>query len=417
MPIHCVRNRIFPSRYYPDPRLSLYALPFNDGEGGKLRNHITGEDATGEGGSTLLAQEKFRNDFQRLTSTFPGLAYRASREVTNLLYALNADAPSFEGGTVGGWAVTFAQDYSVQIGDAAHGSRFFRSVANNPALALRINRDIAGVTVAGNEYTAVSRIRAGNAQTVGKTYSIIITGNVSGNTAVPVNLTREWQQVSVTKTFNVGDGTRTLLPFYGALVPVMGDIVECDAISLTAGATVPQFEEKECVATEAYFANPIPAGSPVSGVVFLWVPYNGNDGVEHNYLDCRDASGYGWRLYKSAANNLLIETTSAAGTKSMGGAVNGTNMAAGRLHAIGFAIHADNTQILALNGTLLTTSAGAAGREAAVNANLYMGSDKDGANHGNCAMLPFAYNVAWGDEECQYYSSLQAPPPMYRRVG
>jgi hypothetical protein len=87
------------------------------------------------------------------------------------------------------------------------------------------------------------------------------------------------------------------------------------------------------------------------------------------------------------------------------------------MHRVAFSIHEDNTQHLALNGTLLTTSAGAAGREAAVNANLYAGSDKDGANHGNCLLLPYVYEVPWSAAECEYYSTLQAPPPRARRVA
>ena len=416
MPIHCVRNRIFPSRYYPDPRLSLYALPFNDGEGGKLRNHITGEDATLSGGSTLLAQEKFRNDFQRLTSTFPSLAYRASGAVTNLLYALNPDNPSFEGGTVGGWTLADFGTGSVDSTWSTHGvnSNKVTVGAGTGGWAGQV-LNVAAATANNTQYTFAARVKSN----VAKTIRVALYDEVDGYTATNYAFAAgEERLLAVTKTFDPTDTAvirRAHIQFVGTAAA--GDIFYMDSLILTAGATVPQFEESERVASEAYFANPVPAGAPVSGIVFLWVPYNGNDNTEHNYLDCRDATPLGWRLYKSAANNLLIETTAAAGIKSMGGAVDNINMARGRMHTVAFSIHEDNTQHLALNGTLLTTSAGAAGREAAVNANLYVGSDKDGANHGNCLLLPYVYEVPWSAAECEYYSTLQAPPPRTRMVA
>jgi hypothetical protein len=103
--------------------------------------------------------------------------------------------------------------------------------------------------------------------------------------------------------------------------------------------------------------------------------------------------------------------------KSMVMAVTAVNWPAGTMKVFAGSLAADNTQRLALNGTLAGVSAGAGARETFMPATIYMGSDLIVGNHLNGIILPYIYRgVAWGDEECQYYSSLQAPPPRNRVV-
>ncbi len=292
MPIHCVRNRIFPSRYYPDPRLSLYALPFNDGEGGKLRNHITGELATLAGGSTLLTNEKYRNDFQRLTSDFPTLGYRASGAYTNLDYALDPDNPSAEGGTAGTHTATNG-GITVITTDSWHGSHCFKQTPTGAAPTF--DTDLMAVTAASTQYTTAAMVKA----TAGRTIRASLIGDTSGATNGDFTATGEWQLVYVTKTFAAGDTTsrdRSILLTDG----IAGDTFLVDAVITVAGSTVPMFEESECVATSATFPTPITAGDDASGIIFLWIPeamgatnrvhldlLDSNAGIQIEFLDSR----------------------------------------------------------------------------------------------------------------------------------
>lgn len=417
MPIHCVRNRIFPSRYYPDPRLSLYALPFNDGEGGKLRNHITGEDATLTGGSTLLAQEKFRNDFQRLTSTFPSLGYRASGEVTNLLYALNPDNTSFENGTVGGWEAA-RHTAAIITTDAWHGSRCYQATINDAGGVAYAREDIKAATAAGAQYTLVSFLKAGNAAAVGKQYRNFMMGDTSGATyGNTITLSTSWQMSVCTKTFAAGDTTtRVADMFQGLAAGAVGDIILCDAVVLVAGATVPQFEEAECVATSCTFPTPFAVGEAFSFLVLLNTPYDGTSTSNRMIFDDQyDANN---RIYLTRApGQLALVVAAPGGATNRDISTNATNWPIG-FNAIAGSIDASANLVLALNGTA-STQTSVAGRETNLTGTMMIGRVKNVAtNYLNGLILPFFYRgVAWGGAECEYYSTLQAPPPMYRRVG
>lgn len=408
MPIHCVRNRIFPSRYYPDPRLSLYALPFNDGEGGKLRNHITGEDATLSGGSTLLAQEKFRNDFQRLASTFPTLGYRASPAWTNLEYALDTDNPSAEGGTAGTHTATNG-GITVITTDSWHGSHCFKQTPTGAAPTL--DTDLMAVTAAGTQYTTAAMVKA----TEGRTIRASLIGDTATNG--DFTATGNWQLVYVTKTFAAGDTTsrdRSILLTDG----IAGDTFLVDAVITVTGSTVPMFEEAECVATSCTVPTPFAAGEPVSFLFFVWTPWAGNDGVTHYLWGNRGVGTNYVSLTKYNANVVMLFTRDAANiTKTTTLAVNADSWPAGSFHAIAGSMTPDNTHRLAVDGTL-GASVGAGVRENSVGANNYIGTSTLATLPLNGLILPYIYRgVAWGDEECEYYSTLQAPPPMYRRVG
>jgi hypothetical protein len=198
-----------------------------------------------------------------------------------------------------------------------------------------------------------------------------------------------------------------------------GDVQYYDAAILVPGATVPMFEEKECVATSCTFPTPFAAGEPVSFLFFVWTPWAGADGANHNLLGI---GGHGAadsiRLLKANTNALLFDVyDNAAAVKRCSTAA---GWAAGSFNRIACSRSSAGVTTAALNGTLFTTRNDGAGTglEAALEASVYFGATSAGAFPLNGLILPFIYGgVAWGDEECQRMSQLGAPPPRTRRVA
>jgi len=405
-----------------DPTLALYPIAIDDFAAGQLLNAQTNVNATMAGGSTLLAAAKRRNDFQRLTSTFPGLAYRASPAWTNLLWALNADAPSMEGDTAGIWTGLVGVTSAINSTDAWHGSRSLQLTATVAVAYAR--GTLTGAVTPGNQYTLAFMVKAGNVGAVGKQVRPSLYGSVSGFThGTAVTLTTDWQLVTVTKTFNVADVS--LYAYVGGHTAGafdVGDITLTDACILVAGATVPQFEEKECVATSATFPTPFSAGEPVSFLFFVWTPWAGNDGVLHTIFDSQGTAANQNRILiqKTAANNLEFNIwDNATNLKQCSEAVTAVNWPAGTMKRVTISRDAGVMNAF-LNGVVFgTLNAGAGtGLESALGANSYIGTDNAGANQLNGVMMPYMYEgYAWSAEEHGYYSTLQAPPPRTRRIA
>ena len=380
-------------------------------DGGALENAIGGGLATLSGGSTLLAQEKFRNDFQRLTSDFPTLGYRASPAWTNLDYALDTDNPSAEGGTAGTHTATNG-GITIITTDFWHGSRCFKQTPTGAAPTF--DTDLMAVTAASTQYTTAAMVKA----TATRTIRASLIGDTSGATPADFPATGDWQLVYTTKTFAAGDTTdryRTIALIDGQV----GDTFLVDAVITVAGATVPMFEESECVATSATFptAGLFSAGEPVSFLVFVWTPWAGNDGVRHVVFSNIGAGSNRVYMDKPAGNYLRIATIDNAGAARSNFVTTAINWPAGSFHTVAASLEANNTQRIAVDGVLGAVTVGAGVRESAVGAKSAVGAI--GANdHLNGLILPYTYRgVAWGDEECEYYSSLQAPPPRTRRVA
>ncbi|MFA5636142.1 MAG: hypothetical protein WC977_09560, partial [Anaerovoracaceae bacterium] len=158
-----------------DPRLALYPFALDDASAGVFRDLMTNVDATVSGGSTLTGAAKRRNDFQRLTSTFPTLGYRASGAVDNLDYALDPDNPSAEGGTTGTHTATNGA-ITVITTDFWHGSRCFKQTPTGAAPTF--DTDLMAVTAASTQYTTAAMVKA----TAGRTIRASLIGDTSGAT-------------------------------------------------------------------------------------------------------------------------------------------------------------------------------------------------------------------------------------------
>lgn len=398
--------------WHPIKEQVLYPLPVDDGAGGEFHDYITGANATRAGGTTLAdPAAEYRNNFQRGSNDprFP-LMLRASGAVTNLLYALNADAPSFEGGTVGGWALSGGA--RVVVNDPAwHGSKALHCYGSGVGYGSFL--DVTAITAAGSQYTFAAMISSLQSS-IRVTMWDDVTGTIASGNAILAN--DGWKQSVVTGTFTAGSVSRKVW-FYRINDPY--DFY-ADAAILVAGATVPMFEEKECVATSCTLPTPFAAGEPVSFLCFVWTPWAGNDGVRHDIL-------YGIRIAptvdgivvgKTIGNNLQVATYLAGVTKSMGMAVNAVNWPAGTMKVFAGSLAADNTQRLALNGTLAGVSAGAGARETFMPATIYMGSDLFVGNPLNGIILPYIYRgVAWDGAECVRMSTLKNIPARMRRTA
>ncbi|MFA4972897.1 MAG: hypothetical protein WC683_09805 [bacterium] len=398
-----------------DPTLALYPIAINDFAAGQFLNAQTNVNATMAGGSTLLGQAKYRNDFQRLTSTCPTLGYRAAPAWTNLDYALDPDNPSAEGGTVGTHTATGVHHMDVMATDSWHGSRCFRLIVNAPAPTF--DTDLMAVTAASTQYTTAAMVKA----TAGRTIRASLIGDTSGATPTDFPATGNWQLVYVTKTFAAGDTTsrdRSILLTDGQV----GDTFLVDAVITVAGSTVPMFEESECVATSCTFPTPFTAGEPVSFLFFVWTPWAGNDGVTRFLFSMGNpAAANSMFIRKTNTNVLNFNIYDAAGAvRGCTEAVDATDWPAGTMKVIAASRDAAGNMLAYLGGTAFTTqNAGAgSGLMGAAAATIYFGNRGAGLDPLNGLILPFTYRgVAWGDEECEYYSTLQAPPPRARRVA
>lgn len=404
----------------PDAQQCLYPLVYNDGNVGKFRDIITGQDASLSGGSTLTGQAKFRNDFQRLNDIM--LGYRAAPAWTNLLYALNTDAPSGEDGTVGGWQPNAAHctitNSSVW---ARHGSRSFLSTVVGASVSPpRGQINVAAATAAGTQYTMACNLK--NIYGSSQQFRLIFYDDVSGyqySSAFTVANGAE-AFLYTTKTFGAGSTVRYILVEMNLGNANQVPVFYYDAISLVSGSVVPMFTEAECTATSCTFptAGLFSAGEDVSFLCFVWTPWAGDDSGDHRLIYGINGNNI-LTLYKASDNYLYIYTRdNALVTKYNRLAVGATNWPAGSFHAIATSLTAGNTQRLALDGTLAASVVGTGVRESALPANLSFGSTQTPSLHANGLIIPFVYKgVAWDDAMCQRMSSLQAPPPRMRRVA
>lgn len=390
------------------PGLALYPAVINDAATGQFLNLITNVNATMSGGSTLLGQAKFRNDFQKINDVIMG--YRASQAWVNLLYALDPDNPSGEGGTVGDWNVGGGNCTLVNTAEWSRaGSRGFKQTATAVASTYALI-DVRAVCAAGSQYTAQAMFQAA----AGKTIRLALYGDTSGYTLIDVVATGLPQIARVTKTFAAGDAAdRSII--IRQLNAAIGDVCYWDNFMIVSGSVVPMFTEAECTATSCTFPTPFSAGEDVSFLIFIWVPYALNDGQNHYLMNNDGAGNNNIIFYKGSDNNLYLWTVDAANvSKIRQMAVSG---AAG-FHAIAASLSAANTQQLAIDGTLAVTTSGAGVRESAVAAATYYGTHSTGVQQLNGLILPSTYKgVVWDGPMCQRMSSLQAQPPRMRRVA
>jgi hypothetical protein len=327
----------------------------------------------------------------------------------NLLADENA---SFEGGTVGNWAVeTGGATIAIDATQAWHGSKSIKTTFTNTD-QVRVSLNATALTLASTQYTLSARIKATAGIDVRFDFYDSGGGHQRGTN---VTATGEWQTITATKTYGVGLVRNISVEFWNTL-HAAGNVCYIDAIQLEAGAVATPF----CLNSRTACTMTIPTATigmgvgPTSFSFAVNEPWAGNDGVLHVLLDCG-----AYKVMKDAANNLVFEITDgAAGVKSMGIAVTAVNMAANTAHIIQCGHDGAGVPWVNLNGTAGAVAAGAGtGIPAASGATLYVATDDTGANPWNGAALAAARNRTLSATEITALSAMTSWNTMLNQIG
>jgi hypothetical protein len=230
---------------------------------------------------------KWEDDLPRLIAQSRGLGVAAAR--TNLLWLLNADNPSGEGGTTGNYSGTRCTVANTARVDAAHGVRTFTltSTEQNDA---RVQLLTTAVLMAGSQYTLSGKVRAITDNAVGVPVLMQIYDNIDSTLGTAVTMSKEWKFATVTHTLNAGSISsgatfaRTSAPY----VPVGGQW-EFDACMLNANGVPLLFVEKEALATSCTVPTPFTAGESFSFLAVIVSAYPGTSAAQR-FIWCADAS-------------------------------------------------------------------------------------------------------------------------------
>ena len=262
---------------------------------------------------------------------------------------------------------------------------------------------LACVTVAAQPYTCSCRVRANNAGAVGEVVRI----NFDGTTA-DVTLTANWQTLAVTDAAASGVAINAQIYFTAG---ENGDEVLVSMWQRENKTYKTPFALDSRTACRMSFPTAslgITAGQPLSIVVVTKTPWAGNDGVTHVCIDARIASGAeGWFIIKEA-NRLYFYTILAWANKNISGPVTAVNWPADTTHIIIATADAANNQQIFLNGTPQVTVGGAAAREASINANLFIGTDRATATPWNGPQFVAIYNRVISANEIALLSRMGA---------
>lgn len=310
---------------------------------------------------------------------------------------LSDDDASFEAG-INRYAGTSAT-LAVSTAWSWHGVNSLRVLRNDANADRGAYRDVKAITAASTQYTLSVRFKA-DTTADGNNIACSLYGDTSGDTwgaNVVADSTQPYQVCRVTKTFAAGDTTTRWIRV-SQRNGAANDIIYIDAIQLEQKAYATPFALNSRTASTMTFPTAtLGMGvGPTTYVIALEAPWSGADGILHYLFDAGSIE-----LYKSAANNLTLEITDAgAGTKTMAGAVTAVNMPANTTHIIIAKHDGAGTLSLKLNNTALVVAAGAGtGIPAALNANLYCGTNTASGNHANAAQLLAVYNRWTSDNE------------------
>jgi len=296
----------------------------------------------------------------------------------NLLSDENA---SFEGGTSGGWGsitnATVANDVT----------QYWHGIYSLKVTAVTTTNCSAGLTVtaatsASTQYTLSMKFKG----VVGRSYTAYLwdtTASFQFGSTVTADGT--WQTVTVTQTF--GTGAVRKVGLWGASMTA-GTSFYVDAVQLEAGAVATPFALDYRTASTCKIATPLTVGGDATIVAIVNGPWPGNDGIEHTLFSASGAgAGDVFRLYKGTDNKLYF----AVGDKSaVTAALTTTTWAANANHLVIGTVTGGAINVY-LAGSAGTPATGAT-REAAFNADSYIGTKTDGTLPANAAILGAAYD-------------------------
>jgi len=310
---------------------------------------------------------------------------------TNLLtYA--SDNSTFENNTIGTWALAYHCTLAASTTWAFHGTHslaFTCTVAGDADARV----PVTAVTSAGSQYTASCKFKG----IVGKSYQLRLYDDINSwmnGTAVTADGTT--QTLTVTATYNAGSTLRSVGIWGGA--QAFGEIFYADAFQLQTGAVQTPYcmdvaddavTRTACKQTIATATIGLTAGQAFSVMIVHNGPWAGNDGVGHYLFDAKGAgAGDVFSLYKHTDNKLYFEV----GNKSaVTAALTTVTWAANTTHIVIGTVTAAGTIDVYLGGAAGTQATGAT-REAALNANCYIGTKIDGTLQANGGII----GALWG---------------------
>jgi hypothetical protein len=276
---------------------------------------------------------------------------------------LSDEAASFEAGTLTGWD-TYAGSVTSDSSWAIHGSKNMKLAHTGATGARYLSAPVSD----GVQYTISAIVKV-----------------VSGSAYFRYYDSGGWQDGTTTVTAgNTGTIKNTFTPVVGKtnkqfwIYSSAACEIYIDVVQLETGAVQTPFAldtRTACKMTIPTATIGLVAGQSASVMIVHNGPWAGNDGVGHYLFDAKGAgAGDVFSLYKHTDNKLYFEV----GNKSaVTAALTAVTWAANTNHIIIGTVTAAGTIDVYLGGAAGTQATGAT-REAALNANVYIGTKIDG---------------------------------------
>lgn len=263
------------------------------------------------------------------------------------------------------------------------------------------------VLTVGQPYTCSFRVKAVNAGAVGNTVQVTF----DGGAGTAVTLTTNWQTVS--KSIASASATNVLMYCLTSTGNANGDEFLISSAQVESGLVATPFALDYRTGGYCRIADPLTAGGDASFVFIVNGPWPGNDGIEHTLFSATGAgAGDVYRLYKGTDNKLYFAVGDKAAVTA---ALTTTTWAANVNHLIIGTVTGGTINVY-LAGTAGTQATGAT-REAALNANLYVGTKTDGTLPVNAAILGAGLGRVLTSGEITALSSLAAWANLYNSLS
>lgn len=288
-----------------------------------------------------------------------------------------------------GWDAYGANQVSAQgpVDDDGSGSVKVTSAGGDADSG--VNKNTGVILTAGQPYTASFRVKANNAGAIGNAVFVYFDW-VAGTS---VTLTSNWQTVRC--SIAAASATNVALYCITTTGNADGDEWLISSAQVESGSVATPFaldSRTACSMSIPTATIGLVPGQSLSALFVVNTPWAGNDGVNHYLFDNDGTGSSAISVLKDTGSNLVVQTSDNGGIlKYKYGSVAATWLA--NVNNVVIAtLSAANVQQIFLNGTTLTTSGGAGGRETTLNANTFIGSLTAGAFPVNGAILA----ALWG---------------------
>lgn len=306
----------------------------------------------------------------------------------------NEDA-SFEGNTVGWWAVGQNCTRAADATQGWHGTHSLQITSTG--VAPQVYDDITAITSANTQYTASARFKG----VVGKSYRLFFYDEVAASQyGVDVIADGTWQTATITKTFGAGSTLRRI--YFISEDGVNGNVFYIDAIHLETGVVQTPFAldvRTACTMSIPTATIGLTAGQAMSIMCVVNTPWNGTAAGLHVMFANGTWGGTNAIFLLANAGYLELMTRDATGFSfETYGVIDAINWAANVNHVV-IATMQGNVRQLYLDGVAMTLNTGAGVRESSLAANTFIGTIPTGIQLFNGAILPAIWGRAFSPAE------------------